>query len=561
MWFFCHIDRESLLPDNKSTRLSEKQRGKPVKAMPSMTVKYRAKTDTLEVETGVTLYRALIDAGYVIDAPCAGNGQCGRCRVSAYGALTPPSARELALLDGQAGLRLACMARIEGDCGVTLTGQPRANIRQDEIREPVRLDPPAFSKGEDAAGVGAAIDIGTTTVAVYLYDLKNGALLGTLSAVNAQQSYGADVISRINACISDARGLDTLTRLIRAQINQMLRRMLKRAGRQAPELVYLSVAGNTVMQHIFCGLSPRSIATAPFRPASLFGHTVNAHLLGISAGERAQVYLLPAVSGYVGGDITAGLLSSGAYREENCLFVDIGTNGEIALGGKHGFLCCAAAAGPAFEGRGISCGMGGVSGAVSRVTLKNGRVGLETIGRGRPAGICGSGIIDALHVMRTLGALDETGRLLPESEAPEAARPYLRGEGMDCRFVLNERYNLSVSAMDVRTLQLAKAAVAGAILTLMKTAGITHDRIRRVYLAGGFGSAMDVKSACAIGLIPAQFEDATVAAGNCAGMGAAMALLSKAKKRKLSQIQKSCCYIELSESTVFMQRYIGSMHF
>lgn len=527
----------------------------------TLTVSFRSKTDTLEVEKGRTLYRALLDAGYPVDAPCAGNGQCGKCRVSVSGAVSQPSERELGLLGGQAGLRLACMTHIEGDCAVTLSPPARASIRQDHLTEAVSLDPPAFSKGETAQGVGAAVDIGTTTVAVYLYDLKTGALLGTLSALNAQQAYGADVISRINACMTDAGGLDTLVRLIRNQINQLLRRLLRRADRRVGELVYISVAGNTVMQHIFCGLSPRSIAAAPFKPVSLFGHTVNAQLLGMDAGERAQVYLLPAVSGYVGGDITAGLLSSGAYREENCLFVDIGTNGEIALGGKHGFLCCAAAAGPAFEGRGISCGIGGVSGAVSRVYLKGGRVRLETIGRGKPIGICGSGIIDALHVMRVLGALDETGRLLPQAEAPEAARPYLRGEDADCRFMLSEKHNLYISAMDVRALQLAKAAVAGAILTLMKTAGITHDRIRRVYLAGGFGSALDVKSACAIGLIPSQFEDRTIAAGNCAGTGAVMALLSKAKKRKLGEIQQSCCYIELSESTVFMQKYIASMHF
>ncbi|MGM9607307.1 MAG: ASKHA domain-containing protein [Oscillospiraceae bacterium] len=492
---------------------------------------------TIETREGETILAALRRSGIAApEAPCGGNGTCKKCTVTVDG-------REV----------LACRTPAAEDCTVVLPEQNAGAV----IASTGRGTDFPLTPGE---GLGAAVDIGTTTVVVHLYDLPSGALLGTRSGVNRQRAFGADVISRIQYAMSQPDGLEQLTRAIRGQLNGYLEELCACAGRSLDELSTVTVAANTVMEHIYAGLSPASIATAPFTPLSLFGEWQDGGGFGLP--KHTRVCLAPAVAGYVGGDITAGILASGAYRAERpVLFLDVGTNGEMALGSAQtGFLCCATAAGPAFEGAAISQGMSACDGAISRVERTDGKVAVTVLGGGAARGVCGSGLVDALAVMLELGAVDETGRLLPPDEAPEEALPYLEEDGDG-----NVRFRLAgdvcITAADVRQLQLAKAAIAAGICTLLDEAGLEEDDVACLYLAGGFGNYIRRESAAAIGLLPASMEKRIVGVGNSAGEGAAAALLSAEARDILDGLRGRCKYLELSGHRAFNDFYIDCMMF
>lgn len=318
-------------------------------------------------------------------------------------------------------------------------------------------------------------------MALQLFDHADGKLLAQAQDWNAQAPYGADVISRIQHTMETTDGLGELSRCIRAQVGTLLERILSAAGRKTDEVKELIIAGNTVMQHIFDGREVASIARAPFQPETLFEDGAGEPLSGIS------VQFAPCVAGYVGGDITAGLLADGLFvQPELRLFLDIGTNGEMALGNESGALCCAVASGPAFEGAGISCGMPGITGAVSHVSYDRGFL-CDIVGGGEAKGICGSGLVDLVAVLLERGVIDESGRLLPPQDAPEDMRRYLTGDGQG-NGVFHLTKAVSLTARDVRNLQLAKAAVAGGIRVLLEQRGVTADDIASVELAGGFGN-------------------------------------------------------------------------
>ncbi len=526
--------------------------------MPTIQVQFLGETKPIPAHSDETLLSALQRAGYrAPEAPCGGNATCGKCLVEAEGALSDPDEHEQELLNGS-DKRLACCAKVRGDCTVRLEeAGAGAVIALEGACVSYPLDPPA-----GRAGLGVAIDIGTTTVVAHLYDLSTGVRLGTESGMNSQRVFGADVISRVNHANTAGHGLDQLTAAIREQLAGYAQALCRRAGRETGEIRAYTVAGNTIMEHLLAGLSPASIAVAPFTPLSLFGDTRPAADLSLPGAPEAAVYLTPSVAGYVGGDITAGILASGAgSAEQPVLLLDIGTNGEMALGARSGFTTCATAAGPAFEGAEITWGMSGVTGAISKVWLEEGVPCFSVIGGGAPQGICGSGLVDALAVLLELGAVDETGRLLDADEAPEGVLPYLDEDGDGPLFRLDAASGVAVTAGDVRKLQLAKAAIAAGIRTLLEDRGISEREVSVLYLAGGFGSYIDRESAGAIGLLPPSLLPRTVSVGNSAGAGAAAVLLSRAARAELSAIQKKCGYLELSSHAAFTNHYIDCMSF
>ena len=493
--------------------------------MSRVLVEHSGGTKTLEALPGESLLDLLRRGGFPVSAPCGGNGTCGKCKVR--------------LDDGR--VVLACRTPAE-NCRVILEENSGGAICTDSAA--------AEKSVEGREGLGAAVDIGTTTVAVKLFDLKDGRELGVKSAWNAQAPYGADVISRCQYIMEHEDGLARLSGLIREQVFRMADEL--RRGEKIDEFF---IAGNTVMEHIFMGLSPVSIAAAPFKPLSLFDSGE------VFAEKDAALYCAPCVAGYVGGDITAGLLASGLDDKEECsLFLDVGTNGEMALGGRDGFLCCAVASGPAFEGAGISCGMASAGGAVSRVRWEKGGPEFQVIGGGEAKGICGSGLLDLLAMLLKLEIVDETGRLLPPDEAPEDFERWL-SEDENGNGVFHLTDSVYLSAADVRQLQLAKAAVAAGIAVLTETAGISADQIDRLYLAGGFGVHLDPYSAAAIGMLPDCLKDRTVSLGNSALAGAAMALLSGEKRKQLLKIKEKCQYLELSGNPAFNRLYPEHMMF
>ncbi len=497
--------------------------------MSSIEVSCGGKVHTVSVNDGETLLAALRKAGFSIPAACGGRGKCGKCRVK---------------LNNVA--RLACkVIPSDGDI-VELPEAAGGTILTDTAC--------ITAPGSAQSGIAAAVDLGTTTVAVRIYDLKNAAELKTLSAWNKQAAYGGDVISRIRYTMDEPDGLRELSGIIRRQTEDLILAAIADCGRDKSELHSVFLAGNTVMQHIFAGLPVRSIATAPFKPETLFLAPTGDTLLG------AELNYSPCVAGYVGGDITAGLLASKLCAAEgSSLFLDIGTNGEMALvsGGK--VSCCAVASGPAFEGAGISCGMPALTGAVSHVRYDRGFL-YDVIGAVEPRGICGSGLIDLAAALLRLGCIDPGGRLLPPELAPEKVRRYIRPDGQgNGVFYLTE--NVYLTAADVRSLQLAKAAVAGGIEVLLARQGIGTADLTRVCLAGGFGNYIDPKSAMVIGMLPELPTDKLRSLGNTSLAGASMAAVDPECRRELRSCAEKCEYIELSGLREFTEAFTDNMTF
>ena len=506
------------------------------------------KTIEIEAQAGKSILACLQQAGMTgLHAPCGGNGTCRQCSARITGRLAPLGGGEGKEAENE--LLLACRWIPEGDCTVVLPDTEKLDV----VTAGAEDIQPCGEK------LGVAIDIGTTTVAVFLYDLATGKQLAVDSGRNAQRAYGADVISRIQYSAGEG-GLGRLQKAICEQISASVDTVCRKAGRGREEVMLVSVAGNTVMGHLFDGLSPVAIGVAPFKPESLFGDFRPAETLLPGLAPEAKIYLCPALAGYVGGDITAGLLSSGAWKmEESCLFIDIGTNGEMGLGDKNGYLCCATAAGPAFEGAEIECGMGGAPGAINSVKYEDGEIRFTVIGDGEALGICGSGLIDALAAMLRCGAIEGNGRMITPDEAPESFRARLRrGEDGGMRFYLTDK--VYVSAADVRQLQLAKAAIRAGIETLLAQRHECYADIRHVLIAGGFGAFMNVDSACGIGLLPPAVRDRTRHVGNSAGAGAALTL-AEDQRTLLREITDRCDYLELSSSAMFMEKYIECMVF
>lgn len=524
-------------------------------------------TETMKVseygEKNVTkpLNELMRDRGIWIDAPCNGLGRCGKCRVKAGGELTPPGEAEKKALGAAVadGWRLACQTRALGDFWIEPPKKGDARVSMEGQTLKYDYTPSVDVEKTGLPAFGLAVDIGTTTVAAYLLDLSDGSRMGTLGELNAQRTFGADVISRITAC--NEGHLEELRKAIIDQINGMAAKLCRdKAGSDTSRIFDVALCGNPTIQHILHGMEPEKLAVAPFIPTSLFGFSVPAEELGIKANPVAQVYTLPAISAYIGGDITADVLSCGMYDDKNMtLMVDIGTNGEMALGNKDGIYYCSTAAGPAFEGAAIEDGMGGIEGAVS--TVKIGKDGLlfETIGNQKAIGICGSGIIDAAAVMLQIGAMDETGRLVDPDELDEKYRDRLDDDAR--KFIIDPETRIGLTDKDLRQVQLAKAAIAAGIDTLMHNAGIGFDQVSAVWLAGGFGAHIDRDSACAIGLLPKQLKEKIRPVGNSAGEGAVRAILDRDAKAILSHIGNGAKYIELSGDSYFMDSYVENMLF
>jgi uncharacterized 2Fe-2S/4Fe-4S cluster protein (DUF4445 family) len=494
-----------------------------------------------ESASGITILKHLSDANIFLDAPCGGRGRCGKCLVR-----LAPDGDEVR----------ACQTEITGDMDIYLPGEMEMEIAGDAAPS---ADTPsaAIVSGDDPLGV--AIDIGTTTVVAHLTSLRTGVRAATASGVNAQRPYGADVISRIQYCASN--GHAQLTALIRGQLRDLIAKACVDAGADPRMIEYISIAGNTIMEHLAAGLSPVGMGVAPFRPLSLFGDDMPVwDDLGVS--PDAKVYFAPAISSYVGGDITAGMLSAGLEETDGpCVYIDIGTNGEIAMKMGERYLCCATAAGPAFEGAEIAMGMAAVPGAVNHVVWEDGAVKYTTIGDAPAEGLCGSGLLDALALLIRQGAVDETGRLLSREEAPGAISEYLESRDGKNIFRLARDCGVYMDYADIRKLQLAKSAIAAGIQTLLAHAGIGESDVRAFVLAGGFGSFMDKDSAAAIGLFPKAFLPTASAVGNTAGEGAALALCSDGARASLNAMRERCEYIELSTSPIFNEQFVEQMMF
>jgi uncharacterized 2Fe-2S/4Fe-4S cluster protein (DUF4445 family) len=420
---------------------------------------------------------------------------------------------------------------------------------------------------------GIAFDLGTTTVVATLLDLSTGTPLAVASMLNQQQPFGADVITRISAIMMDPAKMDTLTRLAHQTLAELTADVCGQAGVDPAEVCEVALAGNATMTHIALGIDPEPLGVAPFIMAARQLPEVLAGTdLGLPVHPRARAFMFPAFGAYVGGDITAGLLASGMDRDSRTrLFVDIGTNCEIVLGNRDWLLATAAPAGPAFEGAAIRCGMRAADGAIEVVSMTSDGLDLRVIGDAEPAGLCGSGLVDAVASLVGVGLLDRSGRFVPEPDAAGIA-PGLAGRlttlGAERVFVLHwlgepgdvER-SIYLSQRDVRELQFAKAAIATGWNILLQEAGLAPGDIQQVLLAGSFGSYLSPASAIRLGLVPRLPVARIVSAGNVAGEGAKMALLSVRERAGALALQEEVRYVELSDRDDFNDAFVDQLQF
>ncbi len=420
--------------------------------------------------------------------------------------------------------------------------------------------------------LGIAFDLGTTTVVATLLDLATGTPLAVASMLNKQQPFGADVITRISATMLDPRALDTLSALARQTLGELAAEVCAQAGADPADVTEIAIAGNATMTHIALGIDPEPLGVAPFIMAARELPEVLAAELNVPAHPRARAFVFPAFGAYVGGDITAGLLASGMNRDARIrLFIDIGTNCEIVLGNRDWLLATAAPAGPAFEGAAIRCGMRAADGAIEGVAIGPGDVKLTVIGDCQPTGLCGSGLVDTVAELARAGLLDRSGRLVPDEVAAglqPALAPRLTMLGQERVFVLHwlgepgdAAASVYLSQRDIRELQFAKAAIATGWRVLLDEAGLAESDIQQVLLAGSFGSYLSPASAIALGLVPKLPVLRVVSAGNVAGEGDKMALLSVRERAGALALLGEVKYVELSDRDGFNDAFVDQLQF
>ena len=439
-------------------------------------------------------------------------------------------------------------------------------IKADNRKTRAMYFPDTFQAESGREGLGAAFDIGTTTVVGMLWDRRTGRMLDILAETNPQIRYGADVISRITYCGRSEDKRTELSGLIRGKMNEMLGVMCARqaAAQEAGQPVLqtdiqdIAVCGNTTMSHLAGGYDPVTLALAPFTPAYVGELVLRAADMQITAAPGCAVTIIPNLAGHVGGDINAGIVASRLLDQTDLtLFIDIGTNGEMALTDGERTLVCSAAAGPAFEGAGISQGMRAGTGAIEKVTIRGDHVALSTIGGGAPAGICGSGLISAVSELVREGIVDQTGRLdetHPLVHAIEGRPVVILGYQVDGSPV-------GLTQKDIREVQLAKGAMQAGTAIMLRILGRKPEEIRKVFLAGAFGNSIDREAASRIGLLPRIPPARIEPVGNAAGAGISMVLMNREEAASARSMAARVEHVELADQPEFEKEYMSAMAF
>jgi uncharacterized 2Fe-2S/4Fe-4S cluster protein (DUF4445 family) len=559
-----------------------------------------------------TILQGIRKAGISFELPCSGFGLCGKCKVAATGELEQPTSDEMKFIDQGKNERLACCAKVKGEVCVEFICREKkiqtinsgfarkagidSNIKLVDLGAIEAKSSTPFSetikyeikdvdlykkiseleadKNLEAGSIcgviwnnelidlfkekreilAAAVDIGTTGISAYLIDLESGEILNKLSSLNPQTEYGGDVISRISWCMTHQEGTKLLQKLISDELNRLMRKLTD--GRFSAEQIYnIVVAGNTTMLHLLAGINPSSMAVAPYRPVLLNSATFRASEIGISINEGGRVTLLPGVSAYVGADIIAGISATEFNKnKKNSIFIDIGTNGEIAAisGGK--MVCTSTAAGPALEGMNISCGCRAEKGAIESFDIdENYNVTYATIEGTEPVGICGSGLIDMAGSLVKRGIVSNTGSFNKNMDQR------VMGRFREKKFYITDK--IYISQKDIRQIQLAKGAIAAGIKMLLEKINITVDDLEEVIIAGAFGYHIDEENILNIGLIPKGFNGEISFVGNTSIEGARLAAVNKSCLIEMEAVQGEMEALELSTDSRFQDYFIAELNF
>lgn len=564
---------------------------------------------SVKANEGTTLAKVCDEAGFSLDLVCGGKGTCGKCKI-------------LIEINNEKSVVLACRTKICGDLSVYLTEDDykrTANILKtatdegctfntslkkiykdkktiknecrDEFLRDCHIDVlRTFSElinRENCKGItfiiyeneiidvqpndttnflyGAAVDIGTTTSVLYVYDMNTGSLINAYADLNKQISAGADVISRINYAASQA-GLNELNGRIMLTLNNLVQRAEFEIPNLKENLYNITLCGNSTMQHLFLGLRPDSLGISPFACITTDYVEVYGRDIDLKCPDRCKIIFLPLLGGFVGADTTAVLLTIDDDNKER-LIIDLGTNGEIAAGSANKYYVASTACGPAFEGGSIECGMIGTDGAVEHVRIENNQVLLEVIGDTEPAGICGSGIVDAVYELLKNNIIDKTGRMLSNDEYKQL-KPYstLSERLVEINninsFVLYEGNNKAVyiNQKDIRQVQLAKSSIYSGCMAILNAYGKSIECLDEIIAAGAFGSSMNVHNAMYIGLLPKALNKIKFI-GNGAGKGASMFLLDRGMREKCNKIVDNSAHYELADDENFKEGYINNINF
>ena len=570
-------------------------------------VKFVREGIEIEVNAGMSVLEAEIRAGLRPDAPCGGLGKCGKCLVKINGEVVKAcqvrigegetcvvetldrAGNEKILTDGfnrevvfEPGLRM-----VQVELEKAKTGEKRSDWQRlldtlaetDGEVEPGQMEVDLKLAGElygmrrdsdewyviysrrrilemrKEAGRRclAAFDIGTTTIAGYLLDGADGRTLAVESRMNPQAQYGADVIMRANYALE--HGTEALSMCVRKAVNEMLGSLAEDAGIRREDIFQVCVVGNTCMHHLFLGISPASLVHAPYTPAVSERLVLNAGDYGLDVQRKAELIMLPDIAGYVGADTCGCLLTLRQdLKDEISLMIDIGTNGEMVLGNKERLVTCSTAAGPAFEGAKIECGMRGAAGAVDHVKFEDGKWSYTTVGDKPAVGLCGSGLIDLVAGLLDAGMLDENGVL---SSGQEKSGVFV----LVPKEQAGTEKGVYITQKDIGEVQLAKAAIAAGIQMLEKQLGIMEDQIDSVYIAGAFGNYMDPVSAGRIGLFPETLVRKVKPVGNAAGEGAKIALVNERKMLEMDELVRKIDFVELAASADFQDYFIDELGF
>jgi uncharacterized 2Fe-2S/4Fe-4S cluster protein (DUF4445 family) len=498
--------------------------------MPQITISLNGERKQISAEKGSFLLRVLQKNNLELYSPCGGNGTCGKCKV---------------FIKGE-GSVTSCLYPVNNDIEIVIPEQREATILVDQHAFTLQLplNPGPWTQLSFYPH-GVAIDIGTTTVVFYLVNLMLGSIIETRAIMNPQAKFGADVISRINYAAQSADGLSHLQKEMIEAINQQLTHFQQLLAISADDLVKITIAGNATMLHLLLGVDPLSIALAPFIPKFIDEQLLRGEGLQLNCNPNAAIKLLPSISAYIGADIVAGIGSIKPLKQyQRYLFMDIGTNGEMALITPEKIWCCATAAGPAFEGANISCGMSAIEGAISVYSGDH----YSVIGNYPPQGLCGSGLIDVVAYLVNQGIVAADGFLekdfviVPEEES-----------GNNQAIVLTQQ--------DIREVQLAKSAIRAGLNILLQKASLSFDDIDVLYLAGGFGNYIDTNSAITIGMLPSEMRNKIISLGNTSGTGALLALKSIAFDEVIQNVREKTTYVELSNEEDFTLDFVMNMGF
>jgi len=520
----------------------------------------------IECAPGANLYKILSKEG-LMDAPCGAGGLCGKCKCKLEGAKISPYQEYLASFFAEeeiaAGWRLACLFEVESDIYLELPQQNKLlNIiskgyMKDFSNDPVFALADKFAASTETSPskfYGVAIDVGTTTLVASLINMSEGKEIESIACLNGQKAFGQDVMTRINYADSISRGTEILQKTIVKDLNGLIGELCKRHKLKPDEINDVSVAANTTMIHLLAGINPIGLGKWPYIPEFEGALSINGQDLGLKVSHDCNVYCLPIVSAFIGGDITAGVLACDLENSrESTLFIDIGTNGEIVLAGEDHFYACSCAAGPALEGMNITCGVRAAQGAIEDVVIEGEAVRYATIGGADPDGICGSGLLAAIAEMLREGIINKSGRLQTHSSIEMV-------EGKK-RFVIDKERNIYLTQHDIRQVQLAKGAILSGIYILLKVRGIKTNDVHKVIIAGQFGAHLKAESLIGAGLLPHEWWGIIDYAGNTSQSGAQICLLSQAERKLIEKLACDIQYIELSQVKDYENLFVNCMQF